>query len=89
MLSSVGYSGQASNFVTVARPGFHDVAIGNANEIAERGDQQLLLFPLPELIEVFLTEIEGKVPSGSLLSVFEGERGHFSVEEWPGNISPV
>ena len=89
VLSSVGYSGQASNFVTVARPGFHDVAIGNANEIAERGDQQLLLFPLPELIEVFLTEIEGKVPSGSLLSVFEGERGHFSVEEWPGNISPV
>ena len=81
VLSSVGYSGQASNFVTVARPGYHDVAIGNANEIAARRDQQLLLIPLPELIEVFLSEIEGNLPSGGLLRVLEGARGHFVVDE--------
>ena len=82
VLSSVGYSGQASNFVTVARPGFHDVAIGNANEMAGRGDQQLLLIPVPELIEVFLSEIEGNIPSGGLLRVLECARGHFVTEEW-------
>lgn len=79
--SSVGYSGQASNYVTVARPGFHDVAIGNANEIAERGDQRLLLLPLPELVEVILSEIEGTVPTGNLIKILEGERGHFVREE--------
>ena len=77
VLSSVGYSGQASNFVTVARPGFHDVAIGNANETAERGDQKLLLIPITEFIEVFLSEIEGKIPNGGLLEVLECTRGHF------------
>ena len=45
VISSIGYSGTASNYVTVARPGFHDVAIGNANEMAEREDQRLLLNP--------------------------------------------
>ena len=82
VVSSVGYSGQASNFVTVARPGFHDVAIGNASEIAARGDQQLLLIPLPELIDVLLSEIEGNLPSGGLLSILEGARGHLVAEEW-------
>ena len=80
VVSSVGYSGQASNFVTVARPGFHDVAIGNANEMASRGDHNLLLISLPELIEAFLSEIEGKLPSGELLRVLEGAHGHFVVE---------
>ena len=82
VLSSVGYSGQASNFVTVARPGFHDVAIGNANEMAGRGDQQMLLMPLTELVEVLLSEIEGNIPRGGLLRVLEYARGHFVVEEW-------
>ena len=81
VVSSVGYSGKASNFVTVARPGFHDVAIGNANEIAERGDQNLLLIPLPELIEVFLSEVEGNLPGGGLLKVLECARGYFVQEE--------
>ena len=81
VLSSVGYSGQASNFVTVARPGFHDVAIGNANETAEKGDQKLLLIPITELIEVFLSEIEGKIPNGGLLKVLECARGHFVDED--------
>ena len=81
VVSSVGYSGKASNFVTVARPGFHDVAIGNANEIAERGDQNLLLIPLPELIEVFLSEVEGNLPGGGLLKVLECARGYFVEEE--------
>ena len=82
VVSSVGYSGQASNFVTVARPGFHDVAIGNANEIAGRGDQHLLLIPLTDLIEVFLSEIEGKIPGGSLMRVLEDAHGHFAADEW-------
>ena len=82
VLASVGYSGQASNFVTVARPCFHDVAIGNANEIAARGDQRLLLIPLTELMEILLAEVEGKVASGSLLRVLEGAHGHFAAEEW-------
>ena len=81
VVSSVGYSGKASNFVTVARPRFHDVAIGNANEIAQRGDQNLLLIPLPELIEVFLSEVEGNLPSGGLLKVLECARGYFVEEE--------
>ena len=80
VISSVGYSGQASNFVTVARPEFHDVAIGNANEIAGRGDQNLLLIPLTELIEIFLSEIEGNIPSGSLMKVLEGARGYFLAD---------
>ena len=83
VVSSVGYSGQASNFVTVARPGFHDVAIGNSNEIAKRGGQNLLLIALPELIEVLLCEVEGSVCSGGLLRVLEGARGHFMEAEWP------
>ena len=78
--SSVGYSGQASNFVTVGRPEFHDVAIGNANEIARRGDQNLLLIPLAELIEILLSEIEGKIPRGSLTKALEGARGYFLAE---------
>ena len=84
VLSSVGYSGKASNFVTVARPGFHDVAIGNANEISNRGDQQLLLMPLAELIEIFLSEIEGEIPKGSFLRVLEDAHGHFVSENWTG-----
>ena len=78
--SSVRYSGQASNFVTIGRPGFHDVAVGNANEIAARGDLQLLLITLPEFIEICLSEIEGSVPAGSLRSVLENARGHFVTE---------
>ena len=89
VLSSVGYSGQASNFATVARPGFHDVAIGNAKEMAERGDQQLLLITLPDLIEIFLSEIEGKIPEGSLLKILEDERGHFPGDEWSGHGNPM
>ena len=80
VISSVGYSGTVSNFVTVARPGFHDVAIGNANEIAERGDRRLLLIPLAELVEVLLSEIEGTRPSGSLLRILEDKRGYFKEE---------
>ena len=83
VLASVGYSGQASNFVVVARPGFHDVAIGNADEIASRGDQNLLLIPLTELIEVFISETEGKIAKGSLLEVLENARGHFVADELP------
>ena len=86
VVSSVGYSERASNYVTVARPEFHDVAIGNANEMAERGDQKLLLIPLPELIEVFLSEVEGRVPEGTLLRVLEGARGHFVMEEWRDSL---
>ena len=82
VVSSVGYSGQATNFITVARPGFHDVAIGNANEMGKRGDQRLLLIPLPDLIELFLSEVEGKIPSGGLLRALECARGHFVEEEW-------
>ena len=75
--SSVGYSGTASNFVTVARPEFHDVAIGNANEMAGRADQKLLLIPLSVLIEVFLSEVEGTLPQGELLRILEDKHGHF------------
>ena len=82
VLGSVGYSGQADNFVTVGRPGFHDVAIGNATELADRGDQRLLLLPLTGLIEVFLAEVEGTIPRGSLLCVLEDSRGYFVAEEW-------
>ena len=80
VMSSVGYSGQASNFVTIGRPGFHDVAVGNANEFAARGDRQLLLIALPEFIEVCLSEIESRAPTGSLLKVLENARGHFLAE---------
>ena len=86
VVSSVGYSGQASNFVTVARPDFHDVAIGNSNEIAARGDQQLLLIPLPELIEVFLSEVEGQLSSGGLLRVLERACGYFVADEWSDSL---
>ena len=77
--TSVGFSGQASNFVTIARPGFHEVAIGNAEEIRTRGGQALLLMPLPELIDICLNEVEGKTPSGSVLNTLEDERGHFTA----------
>lgn len=82
VLSSVGFSGQLSNFVTVARPGFHDVAIGNANEIADRRDRRLLLIPLSELIEVCISEIEETIPRGSLLKILEDAQGHFVADEW-------
>ena len=81
VVSSVGYSGQASNFVTIARPGFHDVAVGNANEIKDRSDQRLLLISLPELIELYLSEIEDTSPSGTLLSVLEDGQGHYLADE--------
>ena len=81
VLGSVGYSGKVANFVTVGRPGFHDVAIGNANEIASRGDQSLLLIPLAELIEVVISETEGKIAKGSLLEALEKARGHFVADE--------
>ena len=80
VMGSVGYSSQASNYVTIGRPGFHDVAVGNANEFAARGDQQLLLMALPEFIEVCMSEIEGHAPAGSLLEVLENSRGHFLAE---------
>ena len=79
--SSVGYSGQASNFVTVGRPGFHDVAVGNADEIAARGDQRLLLVSLPEVIEICLSEIEGDNPPDTLLSILENAQGHYLASE--------
>ena len=81
VMSSIGYSGQASNFVTIARPGFHEVAVGNATEVADRGDQRLLLLPLPELMEICLSEIEGTIPSGTLLRVLEDARGHYIADE--------
>ena len=81
VVTSVGYSGQASNYVTVARPGFHNVAVGNAQEIAARGDQRLLLVPLPDFIDLCLSEIEGMVPRGTLLNILEGSRGHLSADE--------
>ena len=77
--TSIGFSGQASNFVTVASPAFHEVAVGNANEIADRGDQRLLLVSLPELVEACLLEIEGLNSQGTLLSVLEDSQGHYTV----------
>ena len=79
--TSVGFSGQASNFVTIARPGFHEIAVGNANEISDRGDPRLLLISLPEFVEVCLREIEGGNPSGTLLAVLEDAHGHYQAEE--------
>ena len=76
--SSVGYSGNASNFVTIGRPGFHEVAVGNASEIADRCDQKLLLISLPDLVEICLLEIEGSIQCGTLLRVLETTRGHYS-----------
>jgi len=73
----VGYSGQASNFVMIGRPEFHDVAVDNANEGANRGDFRLLLISLSELVEICLQEAEGKLPSGSVLNVLENVRGHY------------
>ena len=81
VITSVGFSGQASNFVTIARPGFHEVAIGNANEIANRGDPRLLLISIPEFIELCLTEIEGDIQTGSLRDILERCRGHLGFEE--------
>ena len=65
------------------------VAIGNANEDGSESDQQLLLVPLTELIEVFLSEVEGNIPSGSLLRVLEDARGHFVVDAMGGGPTPV
>lgn len=79
VVTSVGFSGDESNFVTIARPGFHEVAIGNAEEIRARGNQSLLLMPLPDLIDICLNEIEGKTPSGSVLRTLEDARGHFAA----------
>lgn len=76
--SSVGYSGNASNFVTIGRPGFHEVAVGNASEMADRNDQTLLLISLPDLVEICLLEIEGSIQCGTLLRVLETTRGHYS-----------
>ncbi len=75
--ASIGYSGKACNFVTLGRPEFHDVAIGNAKEIADRGDLNLLLMPLPELIELCLREAEGAIPPSTLLDVLQSARGHY------------
>ena len=77
VLGSVGYSGAASNFVVVAIPGFHEIAVGNARELADRGDQRLLLLPLAELIELVLIQLEGEEGETSLLRVLEDDRGHF------------
>ena len=79
--SSVGYSGVSSNFVCVGRPEFHDVAVGNANEIADRGSPNLLLMPLPALAELCLREAEGEVSPGTVLGVLEIERGHYSLPQ--------
>ena len=82
VLASVGYSGKATNYLTVGRPGFHEVAIGNATEMAERQDQMLLLMPLTELVEIFLLEAERKIHQGSVLRVLEDSRGYFSSDEY-------
>ena len=89
VLSSVGYSGHAANYVTMGRPDFHDVAIGGANELADRGDQKLLLMSLAELVEVFLCEVEGKIPNGSLLRVLEDSRGYFLADERLGTLGSL
>ena len=77
--SSVGYSGQASNYVCIGRPEFHDVAVGNANEFADRGSPNLLLMPLSALAELCLQEAEEKVSPGTVLGVLENERGHYTA----------
>ena len=76
--TSVGFSGIPSNFVCIGRPEFHEVAVGNANEIADRGSASLLLMPLPELAELCLQEAEGQVSHGTVLSVLENQRGHYA-----------
>ena len=77
--TSVGYSGVPSNFVCVGRPEFHDVAVGNAIEFADRGSPNLLLMPLSALAELCLREVEERVRQGTVLSVLENERGHYSA----------
>ena len=77
--ASVGYSGQPSNFICIGRPEFHDVAVGNANEIADRGNPILLLMPLPALVELCLQEAEGGASRGTVLSVLEEKRGYYSA----------
>ncbi len=77
VLASVGYSGQVSNYMTMGKPKFHDVAAGNADELADRGDQRLLLISLPAIVELSLLEVEGKKAKGTLLEVLENGRGHY------------
>ena len=78
VMASVGYSGVHSNFVCIGRPEFHDVAVGNATEISDRGDRKLLLMPLPALAELCLQEAEGGVSQGTVLRVLEDQTGHHS-----------
>ena len=85
--TNVGYSGQASNYVTVARPGFHNVAVGNAQEIASRGDQRLLL--VPDFVDLCLSEIKENLPQGILLCILEDSRGHISTDAILDQLSTI
>jgi len=74
VLGSVGYSGKASNFLVIGKPDFHKVAMENAQELAGKGEN-LLLVPVDVIVELCLQIIEGKIPQKDLISKLEDMRG--------------
>jgi len=80
VLGSVGFTGQASNYITVGKPDFHDLAIKNVHEVTERGEK-LLLLRVDVLAELCLNVIEGKLKREDLLDFLENKRGYISSQE--------
>jgi hypothetical protein len=77
VLGSVGFTGQASNYVTVGKPGFDELAIENAREIAEKGER-LLLLRVDVLGGLCLKIFEGKIVAKDLLEFLETRQGYVS-----------
>jgi hypothetical protein len=68
------------NYITVGKPDFHDLAIRNAWEVTEKG-QNLLLLPVEVLAELCLKCIEGKITREVLLEFLETRHGYVSRQE--------
>lgn len=80
VLGSVGYSGNASNFVVIGKPDFHSIAIDNTIEILSKGEH-LLLVPVDVVVELCIQKIEGKISREDLISKLEDTRGYLKRED--------
>jgi len=80
VLGSVGFTGRASNYITIGKPDFHERAIKNAQEVTEKG-QRLLLVPVDVLAELCLKCFEGKITQEVLLELLETRHAYISRQE--------
>jgi len=68
------------SYIVMGKPGFHDMAIHNAQTMSREAGRRLLLIPFSVLSELCVRVVEGSLPREDLISVLRNKTGYVSFD---------